>query len=80
MSALYDDILSLYGREIGLRHARKHLGWALDTAAESAGAPEFLLKVHRSRVLTATEPALVLRLFAEAFDGLGAAGALSLAA
>jgi nifR3 family TIM-barrel protein len=80
MSALYDGILSLYGREIGLRHVRKHLGWALDTAAQCAGAPEFLLKTHRSRVLTATEPALVLRLLAEAFDGLGAASALSLAA
>lgn len=80
MSALYDDILSLYGREIGLRHARKHLGWALDTAAECAGAPEFLLKTLRARVLTSTEPALVLRLLAEAFDGLGTAGALSLAA
>jgi hypothetical protein len=27
-----------------------------------------LLKAHRARVLTATEPALVLRLLAEAFD------------
>jgi nifR3 family TIM-barrel protein len=80
MSALYGDILSLYGREIGLRHARKHLGWALDTAGRCAGAPQSLLKTFRSRVLTATEPALVLRLLAEAFDGLGAAAALPLAA
>jgi hypothetical protein len=27
-----------------------------------------LLKAHRARVLTATEPVLVLRLLAEAFD------------
>jgi nifR3 family TIM-barrel protein len=72
MSVLYGDVLSLYGREIGPRHARKHLGWALATAAQCAGAPESLLKIHRSRVLTTTEPALALRLLAEAFDALGA--------
>ena len=68
VSALYRETLDLYGREIGLRHARKHLGWALETAAACAGAPDPLLKAHRARVLTATEPALVLRLLAEAFD------------
>ena len=30
---LYDDVLRHYGLRIGLRHARKHLGWALDVAA-----------------------------------------------
>jgi tRNA-dihydrouridine synthase B len=80
VSALYGEMLGLYGREIGLRHARKHLGWALDTAARCAGAPESLLKAQRARVLTATEPALVLRLVAEAFDGLGAAHRPALAA
>jgi tRNA-dihydrouridine synthase B len=67
-SALYGEMLALYGVELGLRHARKHLGWALGTAATCAGAPDDLLKIHRSRVLTATEPAPVLRLLAEAFD------------
>ena len=43
--------------ELGLRHARKHLGWALATAAATAGAPEHLRKAHRGRVLTATDPA-----------------------
>ncbi len=71
-SALYGEMLGLYGVEIGLRHARKHLGWALDTAAECAGAPDDLLKAHRGRVLTATDPAAVLRLLAEAFDAFGA--------
>jgi len=70
-SALYGEMLGLYGTEIGLRHARKHLGWALDTAAACAGATESLLKMHRSRVLTATDPAFVLRLLAEAFDAFG---------
>jgi tRNA-dihydrouridine synthase len=68
VSALYRETLDLYGREIGLRHARKHLGWALETAAACAGASDPLLKAHRARVLTATEPVLVLRLLAEAFD------------
>jgi tRNA-dihydrouridine synthase B len=68
VNALYRETLGLYGREIRLRHARRHLGWALETAAVCAGAPDPLLKAHRARVLTATEPALVLRLLAEAFD------------
>jgi len=71
VSALYGEMLGLYGVELGLRHARKHLGWALDTAAECAGAPDDLLKAHRGCVLTATDPALVLRLLAEAFDAFG---------
>jgi tRNA-dihydrouridine synthase B len=75
ISALYSEMLGLYGIEIGLRHARKHLGWALETAASCAGAPDDLLKAHRDRVLTATDPALVLRLLAEAFDAFGAVGA-----
>jgi len=70
-SALYGELLGLYGVELGLRHARKHLGWALDTAAACAGGPDDLLKAHRGRVLTATDPALVLRLLAEAFDAFG---------
>ncbi len=73
VSALYGEMLAHYGREVGLRHARKHLGWALAAAAASAGAPDHLLKAHRSRVLTATDPALALQRLAEAFDALGAA-------
>ena len=74
ISALYGEMLGHYGRNLGVRHARKHLGWALDVAAATAGAPAHILKLHRSRVLTATDPALVLKLLAEAFDALGAAG------
>ena len=72
VSALYGEMLALYGREIGLRHARKHLGWALDTAAAGARAADASLSMHRQRVLTATDPACVLRLLAEAFDALAA--------
>jgi tRNA-dihydrouridine synthase B len=72
-SALYGEMLGLYGVELGLRHARKHLSWALDTADACAGASDDLRKTHRARVLTATDPALVLRFLAEAFDAFGAA-------
>jgi tRNA-dihydrouridine synthase len=67
---LYDDMLSHHGRAVGRRHARKHLGWALNAAAETAGASEGLLKAHRERVLTAEEPAVVHRHLAEAYDAL----------
>jgi tRNA-dihydrouridine synthase B len=70
VSALYGETLGLYGIEVGLRHARKHLSWALDAAAATAGTGEDLLKTQRGRVLTATDPGLVLRLLAEAFDVL----------
>jgi nifR3 family TIM-barrel protein len=65
---LYDEMLSHHGLAIGRRHARKHLGWALDCAAETAGAPVDILKHHRSRVLTTSEPAEARRLLADAYD------------
>jgi tRNA-dihydrouridine synthase len=68
---LYDDMLSHHGRAIGRRHARKHLGWALNAAAETAGAPEGMLKAHRERVLTAEEPAVVHRHLEEAYGAFG---------
>jgi nifR3 family TIM-barrel protein len=76
--ALYGEMLAHYGRAIGLRHARKHLGWALDTAAATAGAPAHVLKAQRSRVLTATDPVIVLRRLAEAFDAFGGSNAISI--
>jgi tRNA-dihydrouridine synthase B len=68
--ALYDEMLAHYGFAIGRRQARKHLGWALDAAAETAGVSEALLKSHRHRVLTAEEPAAVRRNLADAFAAL----------
>src|SRR5580692_10748636 len=68
VAALYGEMLTHHGLAIGLRHARKHLGLALDTAAATAGAPAHLLKSQRSRVLTADDPAIVLHRLAEAFD------------
>ena len=69
-------MLAHHGVAVGRRHARKHLGWALDTAAASVGTPTALRKLHRERVLTCEEPAKVRRSLAEAFDAFacGAAG------
>src|SRR5262249_62092729 len=64
---LYDEMLSPTGRDIGRRHARKHLGWALDAAAETAGASVAALKAHRGRVLTADDPTAVRRHLADAY-------------
>src|SRR5262249_29550557 len=68
IATLYQDMLAHYGREIGLRHARKHLGWALEVAAHTAHAPLDLLKRARAQILTATEPSAVLRHLADAYD------------
>jgi nifR3 family TIM-barrel protein len=68
ISALYDDLLAHYGLRIGLRHARKHLGWALDVAASASEAPASVLKTWRQQILTADQPAAVQRSLADAFD------------
>src|SRR5262245_3360707 len=68
IDGLYDEMLDHHGLAIGRRHARKHLGWALDQAAASAAAPIEVLRSHRGRVLTADEPARARRYLAEAFD------------
>ena len=68
IDALYDEMLAHHGVKIGYRHARKHLAWALDHAANDAGVASDVLKQHRTRVLTADEPAEARRLLADAFD------------
>jgi tRNA-dihydrouridine synthase B len=66
--ALYDEICSLYGLRIGLRHARKHLGWALDVAARCSRAPVVKLKGWRERILTSDDPSSVHRSLTDAYD------------
>jgi tRNA-dihydrouridine synthase B len=51
MSAHYEDMLAFYGITLGLKVARKHLGWYLDRAG-----------ARKAEVLTADDPAAVLRL------------------
>jgi tRNA-dihydrouridine synthase B len=65
---LYDDICGHYGLRIGLRHARKHLGWALDVAARCSRAPGVTLRSWRQKILTSEDPAGVHRALERAFD------------
>ncbi len=55
----YNEILAFYGQELGLRCARKHLGWYLEEAG---------LDHAREGVLTATDPARVRDLILAAFE------------
>ncbi|WP_407152554.1 tRNA dihydrouridine synthase DusB [Bradyrhizobium sp. ORS 86] len=66
--ALYDEVCSHYGVRIGLRHARKHLGWALETAAACSRAPTATLKTWRQKILTSDEPSSVHRSLEDAYD------------
>jgi nifR3 family TIM-barrel protein len=68
MAELYDEMLAHHGIAVGRRHARKHLAWGLDAAAESVAAPIDLLKQHRARVLTAEQPVEVRCRLADAYD------------
>jgi tRNA-dihydrouridine synthase B len=60
----YDGLLSLMGRDVGIRHARKHLGWYLDAAGESGAE---VAPALRGRVLACTDPSEVRALMADAF-------------
>jgi tRNA-dihydrouridine synthase B len=65
---LYDEVCRHYGLRIGLRHARKHLGWALDIAAKYSCAPALTLKAWRQKILTSDDPHRVHRSLQDAFD------------
>jgi nifR3 family TIM-barrel protein len=67
---LYLELVEHHGAEVGVRHARKHLGWALDVAAAAAGAGPNLLRTLRGSVLTAERPDAVLARLAQAYDTL----------
>jgi nifR3 family TIM-barrel protein len=72
----YEALLSLFGREAGLRHARKHLAAYADAAREDgAGVAE----AERLTLVTTSEPvaaiAILRRLHAPANDGPAAAPA-----
>lgn len=66
--AHYDGLLTLLGRDVGLRHARKHLAAYVAAAEDTAGRrvpPE-----ERTALLASTDPARVVRMLREAYDGL----------
>jgi tRNA-dihydrouridine synthase B len=69
--ALDDEVCRHYGLRIGLKHARKHLGWALEIAAQCSRAPAAKLKTWRQQVLTSEDPRRVHRSLQDAFDDFG---------
>ncbi|MBE1282285.1 MAG: tRNA dihydrouridine synthase DusB [Rhodobacteraceae bacterium] len=60
----YQTMLSFYGQDLGLRVARKHLGWYMDEAGTGPAM--------RRKVLTEKEPAMVLQILPEAILDPGA--------
>jgi len=61
----YEAMLSHYGRDAGLRHARKHLGWYFDRHAVRGAAG------LRRRILTSIQPDEVIRLLSDALAPTG---------
>jgi tRNA-dihydrouridine synthase B len=59
-SAHVEAMLAYYGDFLGLRNARKHIGWYLASSGHRADA----LKAWRHRLCTETDPARVLALLA----------------
>jgi tRNA-dihydrouridine synthase B len=66
--ALYEAVCSHYGMRVGLRHARKHLGWALEVAANYSRTPALKLKMWRQQILRSEDPRGVNRFLEQAFD------------
>ncbi len=60
----YDALLTLYGREVGLRHARKHLAAYADEAARLGSA---YAAASRQRLVTSTDCAEVAGLLSRLF-------------
>jgi tRNA-dihydrouridine synthase len=58
----YESMLAFYGPSLGLRCARKHLGWYLDGVEGD---------VPRHAMLTSDDPAAVLRLIRAALADTG---------
>ncbi|MDZ4136513.1 MAG: tRNA dihydrouridine synthase DusB [Paracoccaceae bacterium] len=54
----YQDMLGFYGTDLGVKVARKHLGWYLEAAGVGG---------HRAQILTSDVPAAVIRALRRAF-------------
>ncbi|PZO71778.1 MAG: tRNA dihydrouridine synthase DusB [Sphingomonas taxi] len=52
----YDEMLSHYGQHIGVRHARKHLGWYCDRVEQASGA---CLSLDRAALMASADPGQV---------------------
>jgi tRNA-dihydrouridine synthase len=75
VAALYEEMLAHHGLRIGIRHARKHLGWALDAAAATAGVAFDTLKRWRGSVLTSETPSEARDRLAQAYDAFACGAA-----
>ena len=73
--SLYDEICRHYGLRVGLRHARKHLSWALEIAAACGRTPAERLKAWRQTILTSDDPGHVHQALGDAFDDFAWSGA-----
>jgi tRNA-dihydrouridine synthase B len=62
VSAHYDDMLTLYGKEQGARQARKHLGWYLERFVTDVDAET------KRQVMTSFDPAEVISGLRSAFS------------
>lgn len=58
------DMIDHYGTDLGVRNARKHIGWYLETAGIAGDE----LKRWRRRLCTQTAPSLILSGLGEAYD------------
>ncbi len=67
VSGHYEAMLRHYGHDVGMRHARKHLGWYVDAFSAASGVD---LTLDKAAMLRAVDPAAVVAqiraLFAEA--------------
>ena len=61
--AQYEEMLSLYGRALGVRVARKHIGWSFDAWSRDG------VQVLRKTALTSEDPAMVMGLIAAWYGG-----------
>ena len=68
-----EAMLTHYGTFLGLRNARKHVGWYLETS----GAPPAVIKANRQMLCTESDPARLLaglaRFYASILEAEGAA-------
>jgi nifR3 family TIM-barrel protein len=64
---LYEGWLSQYGIARGVREARKHIGWTLEAAAQTAGRGREEVKPWRARLLAESDPDKVRHGICEAF-------------
>nr|CAD6605415.1 tRNA dihydrouridine synthase DusB [Pseudorhizobium flavum] len=58
----YEEMLAFYGREAGLRHARKHLGWYIDRLATSLPVED------KAAIFRSTDPEDVMQKMMQALQ------------